>query len=87
MVLGSCAHQSTRHGIHRCKPECVPKDHRARLHRHRTVDVERRRGLICGSAEILSSIAGPYSRVLPLVIQTKDHRSMLLIFKTLALML
>ena len=87
MVLGSCAHQSTRHGIHRCKSERIPKNHRARLHRNSTVDVERRRDLVRGSAEILSSIAGPYSRVLPLVVQTKDHRSMLLILKILVLTL
>ena len=68
MVLGSCSYQSTGHGIHSREPECIPKDHRARLHRYRTFDVERRRGTVCGSAELLSSIAGPYPCVLSLVV-------------------
>ena len=68
MVLGNCACESTGHSIYRRESECIPKDHRACLRRYRTVDVDRRRGTVCGSAEILSSIAGPYFCVLSLVI-------------------
>ena len=87
MVLGSCACQSTGHSIHRCEFERIPKYHPARLRRNRTVDVERRCGALCGSAEVLSSNARPYSCLLSLVIQTKDHHSMLLILQTLMLIL
>ena len=85
VVLGRRACQGTRHGICRRKSELIPEDHRTHLHCRRCSNVVRRRGTVQRSTQLLSPSTGPYSSLLSLTLQTKDHYCMFTVLDPLML--